>query len=67
MDRFLDFFNSDDDYQNTKTANDCFQESKKHLHPGDICPNCGIGRIHYNTLLNLVCSKCNIIEAGVFT
>lgn len=37
------------------------------LELGAICPYCGKGRIHYNGLLNLECSKCGVTQTGAFT
>jgi len=37
------------------------------LELGTICPYCRKGRIHYNGLLNLECSKCGVTQTGAFT
>lgn len=37
------------------------------LRPGMLCPRCGKGRVDYDGLLNLVCPKCGLTEAGACT
>lgn len=37
------------------------------LRRGDICPECGRGRLDYDGLLNLACSECGFAVGGCFT
>lgn len=36
-------------------------------HTGDICPQCQIGRIDYDGMLNLSCPECDYSLSGCFT
>jgi len=45
----------------------CHLDSDIALRPGQICPYCGLGHIEYDSLLNLVCSKCGRAETGAST
>lgn len=38
------------------------------LKPGDICPNCHEGKLAFDGLFMLVCSRCqHIADSGAFT
>ncbi|MBN1668483.1 MAG: hypothetical protein JW862_15420 [Anaerolineales bacterium] len=37
------------------------------LKPQDLCPQCRIGRLDYDGLLNLACDQCGFTVAGCFT
>jgi hypothetical protein len=37
------------------------------LRSGDLCPDCGKGRLGFDGLLNLACSRCDFILVGGFT
>lgn len=37
------------------------------LNPGMTCPRCQLGSLDYNGLLELACSRCGVLESGVFT
>jgi uncharacterized protein (DUF983 family) len=43
-----------------KTAQDDFRA-------GFLCPKCGLGRLDYDGMLNLVCPNCGLIQGGCFT
>lgn len=34
----------------------------KPLHKGELCPNCGEGRLEYNGLLQLACPVCGFVN-----
>ena len=34
---------------------------------GDICPECSMGQLDYDGMLNLACSKCGYTLSGCFT
>ena len=36
----------------------------RELHSGDVCPQCLIGRIDYDGMLNLTCNQCAVILSG---
>gem|GEM_PF-1282588 len=36
-------------------------------HRGQLCPQCGQGRLDYDGLLNLVCPACGYTSGGGFT
>lgn len=38
--------------------------SSKPIRPGDICPQCGQGKMDYNGLLELECIKCGYVISG---
>ena len=42
-------------------------EPMAELHAGDLCPGCGRGRLDYDGLLNLSCSRCGYTLGGCFT
>lgn len=35
--------------------------------PGDLCPQCGRGRLDYDGMLNLACAQCGYTLMGCFT
>lgn len=37
------------------------------LHRGASCPQCQVGRLDYDGLLNLVCPRCGYTAGGCFT
>ena len=45
----------------------CQPGSDTSLRPGQICPACRLGRIEYNSLLNLICLNCGRVETGAST
>jgi uncharacterized protein (DUF983 family) len=34
---------------------------------GSICPQCGVGKLDYDGLLNLACGECGYTLSGCFT
>jgi len=45
----------------------CWIKPGERLLPGMICPRCHQTKLEYNGLLNLVCPKCGLTEAGAST
>lgn len=43
------------------------QEALPEFKTGDICPQCGLGRLDYNGILNLECEYCKYNLGGCFT
>ena len=41
--------------------------SASELRAGDHCPHCHIGKMDYDSLLNLICPECGYTHAGCFT
>jgi len=37
------------------------------LRPGQVCPRCGVDKLDYDGLLNLVCPRCGLALGGCFT
>jgi hypothetical protein len=42
-------------------------EDEEAPEPGEICPTCNVGVLEYDGMLNLVCTECNYVSAGVCT
>lgn len=51
----------DDEEENKESA------QKHELRRGDLCPQCGKGRLDYDGLLNLSCTQCGFALVGCFT
>ena len=34
---------------------------------GRVCPRCQIEKLEYNSMLQLICPRCGIMESGAFT
>ncbi len=54
------------DMQN-KIGESCANTVGLALRHGEPCPYCLIGRVEYDSLLNLVCQNCGKTQTGAFT
>ena len=53
--------------EKSKEEKDTSEEKGCRIEVGRTCPQCGKGKLDYNSLLNLYCPKCGYETGGSFT
>jgi|ADurb_Val_01_Slu_FD_contig_21_1941382_length_380_multi_1_in_0_out_0_1 hypothetical protein len=54
------------DQQDVKSTTSCNPYVLR-FSTGRICPRCQIEKLEYNSMLQLTCPRCGIVEGGAFT